>query len=250
MHRFFISPDCIDGDCVTLVGDVARQLVSVLRARPGERIVVLDGSGWEHHVTLEGMTPRRVRGTVTHRLPSKGEPRTRITLYQAVLKADRFEFVLQKGTELGVSVFVPVFCARSVPKDTGTGWLAKRRQRWQRIVTEAAEQSHRGGVPIVGAPLEFFSACGAAEGLVLIPWEQESGTGLRAALGRWKDEGNEGPQVSVFTGPEGGFTRQEVEYARSMGAVPVSLGDRILRAETAAVAAVAAILYETGELGG
>ena len=249
MHRFFISSDCIVGDRVTLGGGVARQLFRVLRAGPGERIVVLDSSGWEYHVILEDVTSHRARGTVTQRLRSKGEPRIEITLYQAVLKADRFEFVLQKGTELGVSVFVPVFCSRSVPKDTESGWFAKRNQRWQKIVTEAAEQSHRGWVPIVESPLEFTAACSASEGLMLMPWEQENNTGIRAALGLWRDVG-EDSQVSIFMGPEGGFTQQEVEYACSKGAVLVSLGDRILRSETAAVTTVAAVLYETGELGG
>ena len=137
MHRFFVPPGSIEGDSVTLDGAVAHQLVNVLRARPGDRVAVLDGSGWEHTVTLEQISVREVRGTVTERLLSVGEPEVEITLYQAVLKADRFEFVLQRGTELGVAAFVPVFCDRSVPRDRGGEWPGKRRQRWERIVSEA-----------------------------------------------------------------------------------------------------------------
>ena len=249
MHRFFVPTGCIDGERVTLAGNIARQLTNVLRAHPGERIVVLDGSGWEHTVTLERVSSRQARGRVTERLLSKGEPQTKIILYQAALKADRFEFVLQKGTELGVSTFVPVFCARSVPRDRAGEWTARRYQRWQRIISEAAEQSHRGSLPELVPAIDFPRACEAAEGLALIAWEGERETGMRAALQGWK-EGHAGSAVSVFTGPEGGFTQQEIEQARANGVVPVGLGVRILRAETAAIAAVAAIMYEFGELGG
>ena len=250
MHRFFVPPACIDSQSVTLDGDVAHQLASVLRARAGERVVVLDGSGWEYLVALERITPRYVRGRVVERVVSIGEPRVRITLYQAVLKAGRFETVLQKGTELGVFEFVPVFCARSVPKERGSEWGARRYERWRRIISEAAEQAHRGRIPALRPPVDFHGACEKIEGLALIPWEQESGTGLKAALERWKQGGPSVSAVSVFTGPEGGFTSEEIEYARARGIVPVSLGKRILRAETAAIAVISAVLYELGELGG
>jgi len=250
MHRFFVSSDCIRADAVTLTGSAARQLAHVLRARPGDRIVVLDGSGWEHLVTLEAVSPDRVCGVVTERLVSRGEPTARITLYQGVLKADKFELVLQKGTELGVSTFVPVFCTRSVPGHRRGGGAANRYGRWQRIVTEAAEQSHRGRIPALEKPLEFAAACDRVEGIAVIPWEREEGTGLKTALKRQRAKGLDGSPVSVFIGPEGGFTQEEIEYAGSRGIEPVTLGNRILRAETAGIAAVALILYELGELGG
>ena len=121
MHRFFVAPECVIGDTVTLPRDVSRQVARVLRARPGDGIVVMDGSGWDLTVTLDAVDPQRVHGTVTERSPSRGEPGTQITLYQGVLKADRFELVLQKGTELGASTFVPILCARSVPRRQGVG---------------------------------------------------------------------------------------------------------------------------------
>ena len=250
MHRFFISPQCIDGDAVTLSGPVARQLARVLRSRPGDRVVLLDDSGWEYLVTLTVVRSGQVLGLVADRLAPGGEPNARITLYQAVLKADRFELVLQKGTELGVSAFVPMFCARSVPRARESASKADRHDRWQRIVTEAAEQSGRGRIPTLERPMEFFKACDAAQGLAIIPWEEERETGLKTVLARLKAGSSDGSSVSIFVGPEGGFTREEVDYARARGLVPVSLGDRILRAETAGIAAVAAIQYEAGELGG
>ena len=250
MHRFFVSPECISGDTVTLGGDVARQLAHVLRSRPGDRIVVLDDSGWEHLVSLDEVNPRRVRGVVTSRSSATGEPRARITLYQGILKSDTFELVLQKGTELGVSVFVPTLCSRSVARDRDEEWTNKRYLRWRKIITEAAEQSHRGRLPTLADSLDFFDGCGQVDGLAVIPWEEEKVTSLRAALARDKDRLDGVCAVSVFIGPEGGFTVEEIDHARGRGIVPVSLGNRVLRAETADIATVAAILYELGELEG
>jgi 16S rRNA (uracil1498-N3)-methyltransferase len=165
------------------------------------------------------------------------------------LKADRFELVLQKCTELGVATFVPVLAQRSVPR-VGEKWAANRYPRWRRIVREAAEQSGRRRLPALESATGLRQACEAAEGVRIIPWEGERNTGIRVAL---KEAGTEAIRVkgvSVFTGPEGDLTAQEVSDAASSGIVPVSLGRRILRAETAAIVAVAAIQYELGELGG
>jgi len=247
MHRFFIPPSCIKGTEATLAGDVAHQLARVLRARPGDRIILLDDSGWEYTVVLQYVSSHQARGTVESRLRSRGEPRVRVRLYAAVLKGDRFETVLQKGTELGVSVFSPVICARSVPR--GRDWGAGRYQRWRRIVSEAAEQSHRGKTPLLEEPVDFVEACDSVEGPALVPWEEERECGLRQASGLLQPKSSQRPVVSIFTGPEGGLTPEEVEYARSHGIIPVSLGNRILRAETAAIATVAVLMYELGELG-
>jgi len=249
MHRFFVSADCIDGERVVLAGDLAYQLTSVLRASPGKQIIVLDDFGWEYLVTLDRISPRDVRGRVMERSLSKGEPTIRVTLYLALLKASKFELVLQKGTELGVSRFVPIFCSRSVPKDRGAERASSRYRRWRQIISEAAEQSRRGRLPVLEPAANFDAACDTARGLVMIPWEEESETGLKAALARYRECGYPDAPVSIFTGPEGGFTRPEVDYARAKGIVPVSLGRRILRAETAPIATLAAILYEMGEFG-
>ena len=249
MHRFFVSPEDIAGPGVTLTGPVAAQLARVLRSRAGDRIVLLDDSGWEYRVTLETVAPRMVTGTITDRVRGEGEPGIPIVLYQAVLKADRFEYVLQKGTELGVSAFVPVLCARSIPN--GISWASKREPRWRSIVREAAEQSRRCRLPRIGPAVDFAEACDRFDGDGLVPWEGETSESLKAALRQIK--GRTRPTrlpVGIFTGPEGGFTDREIAYARSRGIVAVTLGKRILRAETAPIAAVSAVLYEFGDLGG
>ena len=230
---------------------VSRQLRRVLRARPGDEIVLLDDSGLEFGAVVEILETGEARARVTSQSKSVGEPKVLITLYQALLKTDRFELVLQKCTELGVSRFVPMNCGRSVPRAQAEG--SSRYERWRRIVREAAEQSGRGRIPIVEGPLEFVRACEGAESPALIPWEGERELGLRQALGALRsiaanpgDRGN----LSLFIGPEGGFTEDEVRLARTQGITSVTLGKRILRAETAGIATVAAAMYELEELGG
>ena len=219
MHRFFVPADRIEGETIILSGELAHQLSRVLRCRAGDRIVVLDDTGWEYEVTLTSICSSEARGAVGSRRPAVGEPSTKISLYPALLKGDRFELVLQKCTELGVSRFVPMVCARSVPRHaSGEGRLARQ----LKVITEAAEQAQRGGVPVLEAPLSFEAACDAAEGRAAIPWEEERATSLGAVLRRWKAEGLGGAAVSLFIGPEGGFTAEEVEHARSRHIEPVT----------------------------
>ena len=229
--------------------DATRQLSRVLRARPGDQIVVLDDSGWEYLVTLDSVGHQRAKGTVDERTQGGGEPVVRLTLYQSVLKAEKFEMVLQKGTELGVSAFVPFYCDRSVPKSGAKQGGEAKLERWRKIITEAAEQSGRSRLPALAEPADFRDACKRVEGLALVPWEEEEQTGLKQALARSKAGGQSLDAVSILIGPEGGFTSEEVDLAREMGILPVTLGKRILRAETAGIAAVTAIMYELGELG-
>jgi len=245
-HRFFIPPEWLTGDTVAITGPQAHQIARVLRMRPGDHLVVLDDSGWEFEAQLLAVQPELVRGEVVSRRAALGEPQTRITLYQGVLKSDRFEFVLQKGTELGIVEFVPLVTARTVALDRDAP--GKKHGRWQAIVQEAAEQSRRGRKPALQAAMPFAQACEEVSrraGLKLLPWEEESGLCLRNAL---RAAAGTGGVVHLFVGPEGGFSREEVELARGHGLLPVTLGRRILRAETAGLVAAAAILYERGDL--
>lgn len=253
MHRFFVPPDWIKGLFVTLEGPLAHQVANVLRLREGERIVVLDNSGWERVVELDIVTKQRAGGKVVRRTLGATEPRVKVTLYQSVLKSDHFEFVLQKCTELGAAAFVPLITARTILGSVGDVDAARLR-RWQRIVVEAAEQSGRTKLPLLRPAILFQSACEDVAGLSLIPWEEERVTSLRSVLrdrfgGSERSGGARQPfSVNLFIGPEGGFTAEEADLARRYEVAPVSLGARILRAETAAVVATAAVLYEAGDM--
>lgn len=246
MHRFFVPPDWIDYGKVILRGGLAQQLWNVLRLKPGDEITLLDNSGREYRVRLEKLEKDQAEGSIVDQSPGH-EPTARIALYQALLKGERFEFVLQKGTEIGVSDFIPLKCERCVAGEPGEAKL----ERWRRIIREAAEQCGRARLPQLSPPLPLEEACQMAPGRCLLAWEGERGKGLKDYLGELRSSGRleESREFSLFIGPEGGFSQREVQAAEDHGVMPVSLGRRILRAETAGLVAAAVILYELGELG-
>lgn len=241
MHRFFVPPSALQGDRTIVSGPQARQMRRVLRLRPGDTVCLLDNSGWEYEVKLTSLEENQARGVVVGRSLSLGEPRTRIVLYQALLKGSKWDYLLQKGTEIGIAAFVPLLCERCLRPADKT-----KRVRWESLLREAAEQARRGKLPSLGEPLSLEEACQKAEGLRLLLWEGTGQRSLREALsGLAPDEA-----ISLFVGPEGGFSPQEAALALSRGLEAVTLGPRILRAETAGLVAAAAILYERGDLGG
>lgn len=260
MHRFFIPPAWVEGNDVTITGPQAHQIANVLRMRPGDLAVVLDNSGWEIEVRLVSVERTVVKGEVLHRRLAGGEPRTKISLYQGVLKSNRFEFVLQKATELGVVQFLPIISERCVVSDLDA--VEKRRRRWEWIIQEAAEQCRRGRKPALHSAILFPQACEQTRrsgGLSLILWEQEKTSSLRTLLRRaspvsgaastaGKETARSPFTINLFIGPEGGFTEGEIAVARRYGLQPITLGPRILRAETAGIVAAAAVLYELGDL--
>jgi 16S rRNA (uracil1498-N3)-methyltransferase len=267
-YRFFVDGGAIHGrEALIEADDLAHQIGSVLRLRPGERVVLLDNSGWQYVVALNTVERGRVAGTVERKELAGGEPRTKLTLYVGLMRPERFEWVLQKGTELGVSAFVPLICERSTIADAGE--LSEHKlERWRRIVREAAEQSRRGKLPRLAPAVFFPAACdqAAQRGAALLLWEGDGAPSLRSVLQKQGDEetGTQGEKrslplpvslsphlpfsVALFSGPEGGFTGGEFETARRYGMIAVTLGPRTLRAETAPLAATSAILYEMGDL--
>ena len=245
MHRFFVPPEWIDNGQARLEGSVARQISRVLRMSSGADIVLLNNSGAEYVTRLYDIAPDTVKGEVVSVRDGLGEPRLNLVLYQALLKRDKFEWVLQKGTELGISAFAPVATVRTVPRERESGQKS-RHERWQNILREAAEQSGRCTLPQLEPVADFQQACQEARGhgLSIMPWEGERGRSLRALL-----QDGIPQRVNLFIGPEGGLEDAEVEYAVSCGIVPVSLGQRILRAETAAIAAAAIMMCASGDMG-
>ena len=246
MHRFFVSPSHIEEDRVTLPSDAARQLARVLRVRPGDGVIVLDDSGYEHTVVLDSVSPRHASGVISKSNVGQGEASLSITLYQGLMKADRFEYVLQKGTEIGISRFVPMVSERTVARNIISD---NRLQRWGKIIREAAEQAGRSRLPVLDDAVSFTEACDSVAGPAIIGWECERDTGIRGTLLRQKAAIKQAQSIAIVIGSEGGLTSEEVSYALSRGVTPVSMGRRVLRAETAGIIAAAAVLYEMDELG-
>ena len=243
MHRFFVSQDNIDQSKVSIEGDVARQIAKVLRLAKGDFITIMDGSGWEFLVGLDLIDQRKIFGTVVKKSRSSGEPKVPITLYQGILKGNKLDTVLQKGTELGVTNFVPVLCDRSIPRGTLDSFDRKL-DRYKSIAREASELSYRGIVPSISQTVLLKDAFKQSTGYRIILWEQEKVIGIMDHLGK---DSCYLQGISLFVGPEGGFTNDEIQTATRYGLSVVSLGRRILRSETASLAALVLVLSYLGE---
>jgi 16S rRNA (uracil1498-N3)-methyltransferase len=181
-YRFFVDPAAFQGDRVQLSDpELARQLGGVLRLGAGDRVTLLDGAGWLYVVVLEQVDRRgAIVGAVERREPATGaEPRVHLTLYLPLIRPERFEWALQKGVELGVAAFVPTLCAHSRAEGEPA---ARKLNRWRTIVREAAEQSRRGILPRLDAPMPFADACARAAGTrAFLLWEGQGAEGLRPA---------------------------------------------------------------------
>jgi 16S rRNA (uracil1498-N3)-methyltransferase len=244
MHHFFIPPSSIKSGKVKFASETSRQMSRVLRLKRGARVLALDNSGQEWEIQLETVSPQVCEGIVIDERQSKGEPKVKVTLYLGLTHREKFEWVLQKCTEVGVTAFVPVVTSRSLVQDIRM--VQKKRGRWQAIIREAAEQSGRGILPQLEDPLLYPQALDVIRhhDLGFVAWEGETTVNLRSLIKKRKTR-----SVGVLIGPEGGLTIEEAALA-SQGGIPcVSLGRRILRMETAAVVASALILHALGDLG-
>lgn len=248
MRRFYAGAGALDDDAIDIERSLAHRLANVLRLRAGDEVALFDGSGAEARVRLETIDQRRATATVLERYDAVPESRVRVHVYQSITKGERFEWLLEKATEVGVARVVPLMTARAVVKTAGEG---NRSDRWRRIVVEAAEQCGRSVLPAVDAPCSFADAIRDAPGLLLLPYEDapEGAPDIQAALSADIDALFALSEVSVFIGPEGGYEPQEVERAREAGAAVVTMGRRVLRSETAGLVAATLVLHAAGELG-
>jgi 16S rRNA (uracil1498-N3)-methyltransferase len=250
MHRFYV-PDIEATDrSISLGGAIARQLKTVLRTYTGEHIRLFDGSGCEWEVEIDDVGKNEVSTTLVYAINPAAEPTTKITMLLGLARPERIELAIQKCTELGAARFVPVLSERVQGGNTGAP-SSKRLERWQRIAIEAAEQSGRATVPTVEAPISIMNAIAETVSAqpLLCMWEElaHESQSLNTAL---KSLDKNQPELAVLIGPPGGFSEQEATLIRKAGATLVTLGTRVLRSETAAIAVMSAILYERGDLGG
>ncbi len=241
MHRFFVPPEILRSDPVVLPPETSHQVANVLHMKEGQSITLLDNAGSEYITELVTVGNKVVLGRVVEIWPSVSEPATEITLYLAMTQREKFEWALQKSCEAGAAIFVPVISSRSLVQTITEG--RAKNERWQKILQEAAEQSGRGRIPTLLEPQRYGQALAHARqnSLVsLVAWEKEEKTSLKQALRKIKPAS----KIGIFIGPEGGFAEDEIALACQVGAIPVSLGSRTLRMETAAVVMVSLILYQ------
>jgi len=250
MNRFFLPTDCFSAGEVRFPEAISHQIAQVLRLKIGEEITVLDNSGFEYRAEIVQLSAHLVSGKITARQPALGEPAGRVNLYLSLTQREKFELMLQKCTEAGAAGFTPVISSRCLVQSEKD--VSGKAERWNRIISEAAEQSGRGLLPSLSQAIKFKQAIETADqhGLVLFLWEKEKSLSLREALKSYlrPSTSSTDRNVAIFIGPEGGYSDQEAELARKAGAVAVTMGKRILRMETAALVATALTLYEFGDM--
>ncbi|PQV62637.1 16S rRNA (uracil1498-N3)-methyltransferase [Abditibacterium utsteinense] len=262
MPRLYLAPETLEnaltGDEFELDAEISKKLVKVLRMAPGETFVAFNGFGreWECALTsVENEGKARAKAVLIKERDVENLRRVHLSVAQAVPKGDKMDFVLQKGTELGVMEFWPFDAERSVSRldmDEDGERAAMRTARWRRIVEGACAQCGRADVPIVHSISDLATVVdyGTSGARCFMLDENEETVSLREALQKetpeWDDEVP--PRVMVLVGPEGGWSAREREWALRYGAESVSLGKRILRTETAALVAATILSYEAGDL--
>lgn len=239
MAWFFTETE-IGSDNYIITGENARHIAKSLRMKAGEQLTLVTPKQEQLDCTISSVNADSVEVSVNSRKPCENEPDVEITLYQALPKGDKMEYIIQKCVELGISTIVPVISARCISRPDAKS-LAKKQIRWQKIAREAAQQSRRGIIPTIGDAVSFKQAAEiCSENEQNIIFYELGGESVRKLISK------KPKSIGVFIGSEGGFEHSEVELVLGNGGYAATLGRRILRAETAPLAALSIIMYETG----
>ncbi len=248
MRRFFCNDTPVVGEDALITGQDARHLTRVLRLKPGDDVVVLSGDGREYLGRIVHITPDEVKATILSEHLSNGDPAIELTIALGFLKEKKMDDLVRQLTELGMFRFQPFFARRSVSRPDSAR-MASRVRRWEKIARESIKQCRRGSVPEIcpALPLDEVLSKAASDPVRILFWEAQD---RRAQLPTASRTAPDGPiPVTILLGPEGGLTDDEVSAARNTGFDICSLGPRILRAETAAVAACTLVQYVYGDMG-
>ena len=239
MPHFFVDEE-IESSEYSLFGEDGRHIAKSLRMKQGENLTLCSPSGTVHNCVVEKVEGDFVGVRILSSEQSEAEPSVKVTLYQALPKGDKMEFIIQKAVEIGVTEIVPVISSRCVSRPDQKS-LSKKILRWQKIAKQAAMQSGRGIVPKVKDAVPFEKGVENANGEKVIFYEL-GGESVRDILSDKQKE------ISIFIGSEGGFSGDEVDLVLKNGGRKATLGKRILRAETAPLVALTVIMYETNNL--
>ncbi|MFV0517728.1 MAG: RsmE family RNA methyltransferase [Aminipila sp.] len=242
MSRFFITNDNIGEKNIRITDkqDV-QHIVKVLRLREGDKIDVSDSVKWEYQTEICCIDKDFVEAIILDKQKFTTEPFTKVTLFQGIPKQGKMELIIQKNVEMGVFEIVPVFTDRTVVADNGK--FSKKLERWQKISDEAVKQCKRGIIPNINQDITFKEMTNLLKGfdLVLFPYENEENITIKDVL---RGLNKKPENVAVIIGPEGGFSEQEADTLKELGAECVTLGKTTLRTETAGIVSLAMIMYE------
>ncbi|TLS39352.1 16S rRNA (uracil(1498)-N(3))-methyltransferase [Pseudalkalibacillus caeni] len=244
MQRYFVDPDAVKGNSITITGDDVKHIGKVMRMSSGDKVICCDSTGRSALCEIEEVSKEDVTCTVVEWMDENTELPVNVTIVQGLPKSDKLELVVQKGTELGASCFYPFKAARSVVK-WDRSKSEKKLDRLRKIAKEAAEQSHRTAIPEVEAPLSLQEVIDMEPeyDLKLVAYEEEAKQGESSNLSQALHQANRGQRVLLVIGPEGGLTEEEISDLTDAGFLLCGLGPRILRTETAALYFLAAVSY-------
>jgi len=243
MHRFFIPKQNFVNDEIIFPADIAHQITHVLRLSLGDQVIVLDNEGMQYKSKLINSDKQLLSGKIISKELAGGEPNVRLGLFISLTQREKFEWILQKGTEIGVSDFVPFVSKRSLVNQNK---FENKSDRWKAIIREAAEQCGRARTPQLRHPDKFNDALEYAHSEfknILVAWETTNPS-EKLSIGELNENDK---KIALFIGPEGGFSYEEMQSATDSGAKLFSLGNRILRMETAAIVAATLVLHAVGE---
>ena len=245
MRYFFIEQSAISGTTAVITGSDARHVKTVLRLKPGDKIGFFDGRGFEYRAEIIALSPEKIKVSITDSFPSTAESPVQIVIAQAFLKEKKMDALVRQLTELGVTKWIPFFAERSVPRPEKKQ-ISARTQRWEKIAKEALKQCKRGRIMEIGKTVSFGEVLNFGESydLKVVFWESE----FRSANAELPEPRQQINTIFAMLGPEGGFTSREIESARDQGFVTAALGPRILRAETATIAASVLLQYVFGDM--
>lgn len=246
-HRdfFYTEPENISPQSLEIKGEELKHLVRVLRKKQRDVIDVIDGQGNLYTAVISKITKQAVLGEIQKRTRYVGEPNFQLTLAQAIPKGTRFDWVIEKGTEIGVSTFIPLLCENSIVED-----VSSRHNRWKKIAIAAMKQSARSVLPEITAAQTIHDVV-RKTGLLksgLIAESGSSAKNLSNILSEIRQKSTQFKSAILLIGPEGGFSDQEVQFAIENGYYRFSLGPRRLRSETAGIVASAILMEAMGEL--
>ena len=245
MRYFFIEKSEREDSILSITGPDARHIKTVLRMKPGDKIGLFDGKGFDYEAKIIDLSPGRVRVSLIRRFPSTTESPLKIILAQAFLKEKKMDGLVRQLSELGIVKWIPFIAERSVPRPDKKQLLA-RTKRWEKIARAALKQCRRGRIMEIGETVSFEEMLDLGQfcDLKVAFWEDE----LRPVHANLLVSGEEIDTVFSLIGPEGGFTEKEIEKAGNRGFITVGLGPRILRAETATIAACVLLQYLFGDM--
>jgi 16S rRNA (uracil1498-N3)-methyltransferase len=246
MSTFFVPPDAVTPPTIRITGDLLHHLRDSLRLHPGDRLTLNDGHGTRYRVEVTHVTPQAIDSRIIDQQTESTRRTSPIVLGQALIKGDKMDWVIQKATELGVATILPIHSTHSVIKPNPER-LEHQRARWSRIARDAAQQSERWTLPVIADPVDLAEVCRhyASAPLKGMLAERSRGPSL-ATISLPQDRQH---SIILLIGPEGGWAPDEQRLAQEQGFLPLTLGPRILRAETAAIAALSILQSRLDEIG-